>query len=74
MRSRFHKDIPKTSGPSQAEVRRAKDFWTDVFEDTITAQIDDSSPGHAIAGEIVRFAGEVADEALKAMETRWGKI
>ena len=74
MSSRFIKSIPKRTEPSQAEVRRAKDFWTDVFESTITAQIDDASPGHAKSEDIVRFAGEIADEALKEMERRWDKI
>lgn len=74
MANRFFKEIPKRDTPSQAEVRRAKDFWTDVFEDSITAQIGDDSHGHASAVELVRFAGEIADAALMEMEKRWPKI
>jgi hypothetical protein len=72
--SRFFKDVPKRDSPSQAEVRRAKDFWAAIFEDTIVAQVDESSAGHANASEVVRFAGEVADAAMIEMEKRWAKI
>lgn len=73
--SRFIKEVKKSSDPSHAEVRRAKDFWTDVFQDSIVAQIDDSSSKHdAQAVDLVRFAGEVADAALAEMEKRWPKI
>ena len=72
--SRFIKSPPKRDEPTAAEVRRAREFWVDVFEDSIVAQIDDDSHGRAVAAELVRFAGDVADEALKAFETRWGKV
>jgi hypothetical protein len=74
MPSRFFKDMPKRDSPSQAEVRRAKDFWAAIFEDTIVAQVDESSAGHASAVDVVRFAGEVADAAMVEMEKRWAKI
>lgn len=73
-RSRFIKEVQKSTDPSHAEVRRAKDFWTDVFEGSILAQIDDSLLGISKAEEVVRFAGEVADAALAEMEKRWPKI
>jgi hypothetical protein len=71
---RFFKEVEKRTGPSQAEVRRAKDFWAEVFQDVIIAQVDDSSAGHAASADLVRFAGEIADQALAEMEKRWGKI
>jgi hypothetical protein len=72
--SRFFKEVPKRDSPSQAEVRRAKDFWAAIFEDVIVAQIDESSAGHGSAPDIVEFAGKVADAAMIEMEKRWAKI
>jgi len=60
--------------PSRAEVRRAKDFWSDTFVDAILAQIDESSAGRSMAQDIVRFARDVADHALEEMEKRWPKL
>lgn len=74
MASRFLRQLPKREEPTQAEVRRAQGFWSDVLQDAIVAQIDDSSAGHAKAGEIVEFAADVADAALAAMEKRWPKL
>ncbi len=64
----------KANEPTQAELRRAKDFWSDVFHDSIIAQIDDTSAGHAKATDIAAFAGDVADAALAEAEKRWHKI
>jgi hypothetical protein len=72
--SRFFKDVPKRDSPSQAEVGRAKDFWTAVFEDSIVAQLDESSPKHGNAVDLVEFAAKVADAALIEMERRWPRI
>ena len=72
--TRFYKAVPKRSEPSHAEVKRAKDFWTDVFQDVLVAQVDESSAGRSKAEDITRFAGEVADHALEEMEKRWPKI
>lgn len=74
MPSRFFKDVPKREGPSQSEVRRAKEFYESVFVDAIVAQIDESSASHSAAVDIVRFAADVADAALGEMEKRWPKI
>jgi hypothetical protein len=74
MMSRFLKDQPRRSEPSQAEVRRAKDFYSDVFVDAIMAQIDESSAGRGGAQDIVNFASDVAQKALEEMEKRWPKI
>lgn len=71
---RYFKPVQKRSEPSHAEVRRAKDFWTDVFQDVIVAQVDDSAAGRSKAEDITRFAGEIADHALEEMEKRWPKI
>lgn len=60
--------------PTQAEIRRARDFWGDVFADAINAQIDDTSAGRAKAQEIVEFAGDIADHAVAVAEKRWGKV
>jgi hypothetical protein len=72
--SRFLKNLPRReTAPSQAEVRRAQDFWTDLFLDAILAQIE----GPDLKGsssDIVRVAGEIADEALKLKEERWSKL
>ncbi len=75
--SRFLKDRPRNTEPSQAEVRRAKDFYSDVFVDAILAQIDEQSAGlgrMSRATDIVNFASEVAAKALEEMEKRWPKI
>ncbi len=75
MSSRFLKDRPRTTEPSQAEVRRAKDFYSDVFIDVILAQVDEQSAGRAsYASDIVNFASDVAQKALEEMEKRWPKI
>lgn len=77
IRSRFIKDEPREDPrPSQAEVRRAKDFFSDVFVDAILAQIDEQSAGRGLrnAQDIVNFASEVAARALEEMEKRWPKI
>ena len=74
--SRFLKDRPRNTEPSQAEVRRAKDFYADVFIDAILAQIDEGSAGRgsSYASDIVNFASDVAQKALEEMEKRWPKI
>lgn len=72
--SRFLKDRPRNTEPSQAEVRRAKDFYSDVFIDTILAQINEDSAGRGGAQDIVNFASDVAQKALEEMEKRWPKI
>ncbi len=74
MATKFFKPIPKRNEPTHAEVNRAKDFWTEVFQDVIVAQIGDSSVGRSKAQDITRFAGEVADAALEEMEIRWHKM
>lgn len=75
MPSRFFKEQPtKRDNPSHAEVRRAKDFWEAILEQSIVAQLDESSTAHASAVDVVRFAGELADAALMEMEKRWPKI
>ena len=75
MTNRFLKDRLRNTEPSQAEVRRAKEFFSDVFVDAILAQIDESSSGHsAAAKDIVNFASELAQYALEEMEKRWPKI
>ena len=74
MAQRFFRAQPKRDEPTQAEVRRAKDFWSDIFQDSIVAQLDESSAGHASAKDVVRFAGEIADCALEEMEKRWAKL
>lgn len=72
--SRFLKDLPRRSEPSQAEVRRAKDFYSDVFVDTILAQVNEDSAGRGGAQDIVNFASDIAQKALEEMEKRWPKI
>lgn len=76
MSSRFLKNLPRSSEPSQAEVRRAKDFYADVLVDAIMAQIDEDSAGRgeSNARDIVNFASDVAQKALEEMEKRWPKI
>jgi hypothetical protein len=72
--SRYFKEQPKRDTPTRAEVGRAKDFWEAILEQSIVAQLDESSAAHASAVDIVHFAGEVADAALIEMEKRWPKI
>lgn len=72
--SRFIKDLPRRSEPSQAEVRRAKDFYADVFVDSILAQVNEDSAGRGGAKDIVEFASDIAQRALEEMEKRWPKI
>lgn len=75
--SRFLKTAPpRGPEPSQAEVRRAKDFFTDVFIDAIQAQIDEQSASRGMrhAQDVVNFASELAARALDEMEKRWPKI
>ncbi len=74
MSSRFLKDRPRNTEPSQAEVRRAKDFYSDIFIDVILAQVDEQSAGRGGAQDIVNFASDVAQKALEEMEKRWPKI
>ena len=74
-KKQFFKPVRRDSDqPTQAETRRAKDFWTDVFQDAIQSQIDESSAGRAVAKEVVRFASEIASAALEEMEERWAKL
>ena len=70
------KEQPRRQEPTQAEVRRAKDFYSDVFVDAIMAQIDESSAGRgqSYAIDIVNFASDIAQKALEEMEKRWPKI
>lgn len=72
--SRYFKDQPKRDFPTQAETRRAKEFYEEVLVTSIVAQLDESSASHASSVEIVRFAAELADAALTEMEKRWPKI
>ena len=73
---KFLKDRPQRSEPSQAEMRRAKDFYADVFVEAIIKQIEEDSAGRGakFAGDIVDFASDVAQKALEEMEKRWPKI
>ncbi len=73
MANRFYKPPPKTSEPTKAEVRQAKEFWMDIFHDVIVAQISDDSVTRSGENEIVGFGGRLADRALEEMEKRWGK-
>ncbi len=72
--SRFLKTRVRSDEPSQAEVRRAKEFFSDVFVDTILAQVNEDSAGRGGAQDIVNFASDVAQKALEEMEKRWPKI
>jgi len=71
---KFFAPVKHSDQPTQAETRRAKDFWVEVFQDAIQSQIDESSHGRAVAKEIVRFASEIASAALEEMEERWSKL
>jgi hypothetical protein len=72
---RFFKPVAKSNKPSEAEIRRAKDLWTDVYHDSIVAQVAEAEATRKQpAGELVQYAAEVADAALDEMEKRWPKI
>ncbi len=72
---RYFKPVQKSNKPTESEVRRAKELWTDVFHDSIAAQVGESEATRKQpAGELVQYAAEVADAALDEMEKRWPKI
>ena len=53
-----------------AKIENAKDFWKEVFTDSIRWMISDETQPSQCA-KIVNIAGEIADEALSAIESRW---